>query len=123
MRSLDAEEIQPAGRSHTATRTSDQLAMIAALLIAVLAPARGLPKGKYFKIVDAQVKVTRAATPIAPAKKVDVEKKDSLTELSEQLPALRNQVKTVEAENQRLQAEKGKRPMQIVYGDRKRIRC
>jgi hypothetical protein len=65
----------------------------------------GLPKGKYFKVVDAQGKVTPAATPSVPAKKVDVEKKDSLTELSQQLRALKNQVKTVEAQNQRLQDE------------------
>jgi hypothetical protein len=49
----------------------------------------GLPKGKYFKVVDAQGKVTPAATRSAPAKKVDAERKDSLTELSEQLRALK----------------------------------
>jgi hypothetical protein len=65
----------------------------------------GLPKGKYFKVVDAQGKVTPATTRSAPAKKVDAERKDSLTELSEQLRALKNQVKTVEAENRRLQDE------------------
>jgi Tfp pilus assembly protein FimV len=65
----------------------------------------GLPKGKYFKVVDAQGKVTPAATQSAPAKKVDVEKKDSLAELSKQLRALKSQVKTVEAQNQRLQDE------------------
>jgi hypothetical protein len=71
-----------------------------------------LPKGKYFKVVDAQGKVAPAATPSAPAKKVDVEKKDSLTEVSEQLRALKNQVKTVEAENQRLQDEMNARERQ-----------
>jgi len=65
----------------------------------------GLSKGKYFKVVQAQGQVTPAAPPGAMAKKVDVEKKDSLAGLSEQLRALKNQVKTVEAQNQRLQDE------------------
>jgi hypothetical protein len=65
----------------------------------------GLPKGKYFKVVDAQGKFRPAVIPSASAKKVDLERKNSLTELSEQLRALKNQVKTVEAENQRLQDE------------------
>jgi len=64
----------------------------------------GLSKGKYFKVVQAQGQVTPAATS-ATAKKVDVEKKDSVAELSQQLRALKNQVKTVEAQNQRLQDE------------------
>jgi Tfp pilus assembly protein FimV len=67
--------------------------------------AVGLPKGKYFKVVDADRQVTPAATPSAPAKKVDAEKKDSLAELSKQLRALKNQVKNVEAQNQRLKDE------------------
>jgi Tfp pilus assembly protein FimV len=67
--------------------------------------AVGLPKGKYFKVVDAQGQVTPAASPSAPTKKVDVEKKDSFAELSNQLRALKNQVKIVEAQNQRLQDE------------------
>jgi len=65
----------------------------------------GLSKGKYFKVVQAQGQVTPAATQSATAKKVDVEKKDSVAELSQQLRALKNQVKTVEAQNQRLQDE------------------
>jgi hypothetical protein len=67
--------------------------------------SEGLSKGKYFKVVQAQGQVTPAALPGAMAKKVDVEKKDSSAELSEQLRALKNQVKTVEAQNQRLQDE------------------
>jgi hypothetical protein len=67
--------------------------------------AAGLPNGTYFKVVDAQGQVTPTATPSVTAKKVDVEKKDSLAELSKQLRALKNQVKNVEAQNQRLQDE------------------
>jgi Tfp pilus assembly protein FimV len=67
--------------------------------------AVGLPKGKYFKVVDAQGQVTPAATLNAPGNKLEVEKKDGLAELSKQLRTLKSQVKTVEAQNQRLQDE------------------
>lgn len=65
----------------------------------------GLSKGKYFKVAQAQGQVTPAATPGATAKNVDAEKKDSVAELSQQLRALKNQVNTVEAQNQHLQDE------------------
>jgi uncharacterized lipoprotein YmbA len=67
--------------------------------------AAGLPKGTYFKVVQAQGQPSPAPTPSAPANKGSVATADNLADFSKQLRALRNQVQTVEAQNQRLQEE------------------
>lgn len=67
--------------------------------------AAGLPNGTYFKVVQAQGQPSPAPTPSAPANKGSVATEDRLAMLSKQLRALKNQVNTVEAENQRLQNE------------------
>jgi hypothetical protein len=67
--------------------------------------AAGLPNGMYFKVVPAHGQPSQAPTPSASANKGSLAPEDRLAALSEQLRALKNQVKTVEAENQRLQNE------------------
>ena len=67
--------------------------------------AAGLPTGTYFKVVQAQGQPSPAPTPSAPANKRSVATEDSLAALTKQLRALKDQVQTVEAQNQRLQTE------------------
>jgi hypothetical protein len=67
--------------------------------------AVNLLKGNYFEVLEGHDQVISRAASVPPKKNTEKPKKDSLTELSEQLRALKNQVKTVEAENQRLQNE------------------
>jgi hypothetical protein len=67
--------------------------------------ADGLAKGKYFTIVQAQEQVTPNAASGPKDRKVDLPKKNSLSDVSKQLRDLRNQVKAVQAQNQRLQEE------------------
>jgi hypothetical protein len=57
-----------------------------------------VPRGNYFEVVEGHDQVIGRASSVPP-------KKDSLAELSKQLRALKDQVKTVEAQNQRLQDE------------------
>ena len=64
-----------------------------------------LPKGNYFEVVEDHGQVISRAASVPPEKNTEKPKKDSLAKLSEQLRALKSQVKTVEAENQRLQDE------------------
>jgi len=67
--------------------------------------AVSLPKGNYFEVVEGHDEVINRSASVPPKKNTEKPKKDDLTEVSEQLRALKNQVKTVEAENQRLQDE------------------
>jgi Tfp pilus assembly protein FimV len=67
--------------------------------------AARLPNAKYFKVLQVQGRPSPAPTARAPANKGNVATEDRLAELSNQLRALKNQVKTVEAQNQRLQDE------------------
>ena len=64
-----------------------------------------LPKGNYFEVVEGHDQVISRVSSVPPKKNVEKPKKDSLAELSKQLRALKDQVKTVEAQNQRLQDE------------------
>ena len=68
--------------------------------------ADGLAKGKYFTIVHEHAEATPDAGSGPPKdRKVDLPKKDTLSDVSKQLRDLRNQVKAVQAQNQRLQEE------------------
>jgi hypothetical protein len=68
--------------------------------------ADGLARGRYFTIVHAHEEVTpNAGSGPAKDREVDLPKKDSLSDVSKQLRDLRNQVKDVQAQNQRLQDE------------------
>jgi len=68
--------------------------------------ANGLARGKYFTIVHAHEEATTdAGSGPAKDRKVDLPKEDSLSDVSKQLRDLRNQVKAVQAQNQRLQEE------------------
>jgi hypothetical protein len=68
--------------------------------------ADGLARGKYFTIVHAHEEVTPNAGSGPPKdRKVELPKKDSLSDVSKQLRDLRNQVNAVQARNQRLQEE------------------
>ena len=64
-----------------------------------------LPKGNYFEVVEGHDQAISRAASVPPKKNPEKPKKDSLAELSKQLRALKEQVKTVEAQNQRLQDE------------------
>jgi hypothetical protein len=64
-----------------------------------------LPKGYYFEVVEGHDQVINRASSVPPKKNIEKPKEDSLAELSKQLRALKDQVKTVEAQNQRLQEE------------------
>jgi hypothetical protein len=64
-----------------------------------------LPKGNYFEVVEGHDQVINRASSVPPKKNIEKPEKYSLAELSKQLRALKNQVKTVEAQNQRLQDE------------------
>ena len=64
-----------------------------------------LPKGNYFEVVEGHDQVISRASSDPSKKNIEKPKKDSLAELSKQLRALKDQVKTVEAQNQRLQDE------------------
>jgi endo-alpha-1,4-polygalactosaminidase (GH114 family) len=64
-----------------------------------------LPKGNYFEVVEGHDQAISRAASVSPKKNPEKPKKDSLAELSKQLRALNEQVKTVEAQNQRLQDE------------------
>ena len=64
-----------------------------------------LPKGNYFEVVEGHDQVISRASSVPSKKNIEKPKKDSLAELSKQLRALKDQVKTVEAQNQRLQDE------------------
>jgi hypothetical protein len=67
--------------------------------------AVSLPKGNYFEVVEGHDQVISRASSVPSKKNIEKPKKDSLAELSKQLRALKDQVKTVEAQNQRLQDE------------------
>ena len=67
--------------------------------------AGGLPNGTYFKVVQAQGQPRAAPTPSASANKGSVATEDRLAALTKQLRSLKDQVQTVETQNQRLQAE------------------
>ena len=67
--------------------------------------AAGLPTGTYFKVVQAQGQPRAAPTPSASANKGIVATEDRLAALTKQLRSLKDQVQTVETQNQRLQAE------------------
>ena len=68
--------------------------------------ADGLARGKYFTIVHAREEVMPNAGNGPPKdRKAELPKKDSLSDVSKQLRNLRNQVKAVQALNQRLQEE------------------
>ena len=56
-------------------------------------------------MVEGHDEVINRSASVPPKKNTEKPKKDDLTEVSEQLRALKNQVKTVEAENRRLQDE------------------
>jgi len=64
-----------------------------------------LPKGNYFEVVEGHDQVISRVASVPPKKKPEKPKKDGLAELSKQLRALKEQVKTVETQNQRLQDE------------------
>ena len=91
---------------HVVGKTDNMEKLIQKQLSADELKADRLAKGKYFRIVQAQEEVTPNAASEPPKdRKVDLPKKDSLSDLSKQLRYLRNQVKAVQAQNQRLQEE------------------
>ena len=68
--------------------------------------ADGLARGKYFTVVHVHEEATPNVASGPPKdRKVDLPKKDSLSDVSKQLRDLRNQVKAVQAQNQRVQEE------------------
>jgi hypothetical protein len=93
---------------HVVGKTDSVEKLIQKQLSADELKADGLAKGKYFTIVQAHEEVTPDAG-YGPPKdwKLDLPKKDSLSDVSKQLRDLRNQVKAVQAQNQRLQEELG----------------
>ena len=91
---------------HVVGKTDSVEKLIQKQLSADELKADGLAKGKYFAIVQAHEDVTRNATSGPPKdRKVDLPKRDSLSDVTNQLRDLRNQVKAVQAQNQRLQEE------------------
>lgn len=90
---------------HVVGKTDSVEKLIQKQLSADELKADGLAKGKYFTIVQAHEEVTPNAASGPEDRKVDLPKKDSLSDVSKQLRDLRNQVKAVQAQNQRLQEE------------------
>jgi hypothetical protein len=90
---------------HVVGKTDSVEKLIQKQLSADELKADGLAKGKYFTIVQAHEQVTPDAAIGPKDRKVDLPKKDSLSDVSKQLRDLRNQVKAVQAQNQRLQEE------------------
>jgi len=91
---------------HVVGKTDSVEKLIQKQLSADELKADGLAKGKYFRIVEAHEEVTPNAASGPPKdRRVDLPKKDSLSDVSKQLRDLRNQVKAVQAQNQRLQEE------------------
>jgi hypothetical protein len=85
---------------HVVGKTDSVEKLIQKQLSADELKADGLARGKYFTIVHAHEEVTPPKD-----RKVELSKKDSLSDVSKQLRDLRNQVKAVQAQNQRLQEE------------------
>ena len=91
---------------HVVGKTDSVEKLIQKQLSADELKADGLARGKYFTIVQAHEAVTPNAGSGPPKdRKVELPKKDSLSDVSKQLRDLRNQVKAVQAQNQRLQEE------------------
>ena len=90
---------------HVVGKTDSVEKLIQKQLSADEVKADRLAKGKYFTIVQAHEQVTPNAASGPKDRKVDLPKKDSLSDVSKQLRDLRNQVKAVQAQNQRLQEE------------------
>lgn len=90
---------------HVVGKTDSVEKLIQKQLSADELKADGLAKGKYFTIVQAQERVTPNAASGPKDRKVDLPKKNSLSDVSKQLRDLRNQVKAVQAQDQRLQEE------------------
>src|SRR5271167_4910793 len=91
---------------HVVGKTDSVEKLIQKQLSADELKADGLAKGKYFRIVQAHEEVTPSAASGPPKdRKVDLPKKGSLSDVSKQLRDLRNQVKAVQTQNQRLQEE------------------
>jgi len=59
----------------------------------------GLPKGKYFKVLEGHAAVV---SPTPSAKKQEPQKTDALADVASQLKGLKREVREVQVENQRL---------------------
>jgi hypothetical protein len=91
---------------HVVGKTDSVEKLIQKQLSADELKADGLAKGKYFTIVHVlEEATTDDGSGPAKDRKVDIHKKDSLSDVSKQLRDLRHQVKAVQAQNQRLQEE------------------
>jgi hypothetical protein len=91
---------------HVVGKTDSVEKLIQKQLSAEELKADRLAKGKYFRIVQAHEEATPDAGSGSPKdRKVELPKKDSLSDVSKQLRDLRNQVKAVQAQNQGLQEE------------------
>ena len=91
---------------HVVGKTDSVEKLIQKQLSADELKADGLARGKYFTVVHVHEEATPNVASGPPKdRKVDLPKKDSLSDVSKQLRDLRNQVKAVQAQNQRLQEE------------------
>ena len=87
---------------HEAGKLDSTEELIDKQLSATEVETAGLPKGKYFRVVEGHAAVV---SPTPSPKKKEPQKSDALADVASQLKDLKREVREVQVENQRLQQQ------------------